>query len=76
MSTGALDPLIHNPERLRIIATLAALPGSDTLSGIRLRGSLGLTPGRLFPGEAGKARPQARGRQRPARSRSESSGAA
>jgi hypothetical protein len=27
MSTGALDPLIHDPERLRIVATLAALPG-------------------------------------------------
>jgi hypothetical protein len=26
MSTGALDPLIHDPERLRIIATLATLP--------------------------------------------------
>jgi hypothetical protein len=31
MSTSALDPLIHNPERLRIVATLAALPGGDTL---------------------------------------------
>ena len=48
MSTGALDPLIHNPERLRIIATLAALPDSDALSGIRLRGMLGLAPGRLI----------------------------
>jgi DNA-binding MarR family transcriptional regulator len=47
MSTGALDPLIHNPERLRIIATLAALPDSDALSGIRLRGMLGLAPGSL-----------------------------
>ena len=26
MSTGALDPLIHDPERLRIVAALAALP--------------------------------------------------
>ncbi len=26
MSTGALDPLIHDPGRLRIVATLAALP--------------------------------------------------
>ena len=29
MSTGALDPLIHDPERLRIVATLAALPDGD-----------------------------------------------
>jgi hypothetical protein len=29
MSTGALDPLIHNPQRLRIVATLAALPDGD-----------------------------------------------
>ena len=28
MSTGALDPLIHDPEKLRIVATLAALPSS------------------------------------------------
>ena len=27
-----LDPLIHDPERLRIIATLAALPDGDVLS--------------------------------------------
>jgi hypothetical protein len=34
MSTGgALDPLIHDPERLRIVATLAALPdGQHTVS--------------------------------------------
>jgi uncharacterized protein DUF1707 len=29
MSIGALDPLIHDPERLRIIATLAALPDGE-----------------------------------------------
>ena len=32
MSTGALDPLIHDPERLRIVATLTALPDGDALS--------------------------------------------
>ena len=32
MSTGALDPLIQDPERLRIVATLAALPDGDALS--------------------------------------------
>jgi DNA-binding transcriptional ArsR family regulator len=44
MSIGALDPLIHDPERLRIIATLAALPDGDALSVTRLRGLIGLTP--------------------------------
>ena len=37
MSTGALDPLIHDPERLRIVATLAALPDGDALSATRLQ---------------------------------------
>jgi DNA-binding transcriptional ArsR family regulator len=45
MSTGALDPLIHDPERLRIVATLAALPDGDALSVTRLQDLLGLTPG-------------------------------
>ena len=45
MSTGALDPLIHDPERLRIVATLAALPDGDALSVLRLRDMTGLTPG-------------------------------
>ena len=48
MSTGALDPMIHDPERLRIIATLAALPDGDTLSVTRLQDMLGLTPGSLI----------------------------
>ena len=48
MSTGALDPLIHHPEPLRIIATLAALPGSDALSVLRLQDMLGLAPGSLI----------------------------
>jgi DNA-binding MarR family transcriptional regulator len=46
MSTDSLDPLIHDPERLRIVATLAALPDGDALSVTRLQGMLGLTPGR------------------------------
>jgi DNA-binding MarR family transcriptional regulator len=45
MSTGALDPLIHDPERLRIVATLAALPGGDALTVTRLQDMIGLTPG-------------------------------
>ena len=48
MSTGALDPMIHDPERLRIIATLAALPDGDALSVTRLQDMLGLIPGSLI----------------------------
>jgi hypothetical protein len=44
MSTGALDPLIHDPEQLRIVATLAALPDGDALSVTRLQDMIGLTP--------------------------------
>jgi DNA-binding MarR family transcriptional regulator len=47
MSTGALDPLIHNPERLRIVATLAALSDGDALSVTRLQDMLRLPAGRL-----------------------------
>ena len=45
MSTGPLDPMIHNPQRLRIVATLAALPDGDTLSVSRLHALTGLPPG-------------------------------
>jgi DNA-binding PadR family transcriptional regulator len=45
MSTGALDPLIHHPQRLRIVATLAALPDGDALAVTRLRDMIGLPPG-------------------------------
>jgi DNA-binding MarR family transcriptional regulator len=45
MSTVALDPLIHNPQQLRIVATLAALPDGDTLSVGRLQAMTGLPPG-------------------------------
>jgi DNA-binding MarR family transcriptional regulator len=46
--TDELDPLIHVPTRLKIIATLAALPDGDTLSFTRLQDMLGLTPGNLI----------------------------
>jgi DNA-binding MarR family transcriptional regulator len=48
MSADALDPLIHAPARLRIVATLAALPDGDTLSITRLQDMLELTPGNLI----------------------------
>jgi DNA-binding transcriptional ArsR family regulator len=47
-TTDALDPLIHVPARLRIVATLAALPDGDTLSFTRLQNMIGLTPGNLI----------------------------
>jgi DNA-binding transcriptional ArsR family regulator len=43
-----LDPLIHVPARLRIVATLAALPDGDALSFTRLQNMIGLTPGNLI----------------------------
>ena len=48
MGTGALDPVIHVPARLRIVATLAALPDGDSLSFTRLQDTLELTPGNLI----------------------------
>jgi DNA-binding MarR family transcriptional regulator len=48
MSTGALDPLIHHPERLRVVATLAALPDGDTLSLTRLQDMIRLAPASLI----------------------------
>jgi DNA-binding transcriptional ArsR family regulator len=48
MSVEALDPLIHAPARLRIVATLAALPEGDRLSFTRLQDMIGLTPGNLI----------------------------
>jgi len=49
MMTGEdLDPLIHVPARLRIVATLAALPDEDTLLFTRLQEMTGLTPGNLI----------------------------
>jgi DNA-binding MarR family transcriptional regulator len=48
MTTDELDPLIHVLTRLKIIATLAALPDSDTLSFTQLQDKIGLTPGNLI----------------------------
>lgn len=48
MSTDALDPVIHAPARLRIVALLAALPRGDSLSFTRLQDMLSLTPGNLI----------------------------
>jgi DNA-binding MarR family transcriptional regulator len=48
MSTSAPDPQIHDPDRLRIVATLAALPDGDALALTRLQDMLGLTPGSLI----------------------------
>ncbi len=48
MGTDNLDPVIHVPARLRIVATLAALPDGDTLSFTRLQDMIGLTPGNLI----------------------------
>jgi hypothetical protein len=64
MSTGALDPQIHDPERLRVVATLAALPDGDALALTRLQGMLGLTPGSLNhpPAGAGPRRVRADGK--------------
>ena len=48
MTTEELDPLIHVPTRLKIVATLAALPDGDALSFTRLQDMIGLTPGNLI----------------------------
>ena len=48
MTVESLDPLIHVPARLRIVATLAALPDGDALSFIRLQEMIGLTAGNLI----------------------------
>jgi DNA-binding MarR family transcriptional regulator len=47
LTNDALDPLIHVPTRLKIVATLAPLPDGDTLSFTRLQHMIGLTPGNL-----------------------------
>ncbi|HUN30815.1 MAG TPA: transcriptional regulator [Trebonia sp.] len=48
MTDDELDPLIHVPTRLKIVATLAALPDGDALSFTRLQDIIGLTPGNLI----------------------------
>jgi hypothetical protein len=54
---AALDPLIHVPTRLKIVATPAALPDGDTLSFARLQEMLELTPGSLEPSQAARDLP-------------------
>jgi DNA-binding MarR family transcriptional regulator len=48
VTLDALDPLIHVPARLQIVATLASLPEGDALSFPRLQDMIGLTPGNLI----------------------------
>lgn len=48
MTADALDPVIHAPARLRIVATLATLAEGDGLSFTRLQEILDLTPGNLI----------------------------
>jgi DNA-binding MarR family transcriptional regulator len=48
VTAADLDPLIHVPARLRIVATLAALPEDETLSFTRLQELIALTPGNLI----------------------------
>jgi DNA-binding MarR family transcriptional regulator len=48
VTTEDLDPLIHVPTRLKIVATLAALPNGDALTFTRLQDMIGLTPGNLI----------------------------
>ncbi|MDO4899885.1 MULTISPECIES: transcriptional regulator [Actinomyces] len=46
-STKQLDPIIHTQSRLRIMATLAAIPQGDRLVFPRLRQLLDMTAGNL-----------------------------
>lgn len=46
-NSGPLDPIIHEPARLRIMSTLAALHDGDSVSFNRLSDQLGLTAGNL-----------------------------
>jgi DNA-binding transcriptional ArsR family regulator len=48
VSSEPLNPVIHAPARLRIVATLATLPDGDELSFTRLQDILDLTPGNLI----------------------------
>lgn len=69
MSTGTLDPLIHDPRRMRVVATLAVLPDGDALSVTRLQDMLGPAPSSLTIdlhelGHAGYARTGKTGRDR------------
>lgn len=46
--TGELDPVIHAQARLRVMTTLASLPGGDRISFARLQELLDMTPGNLI----------------------------
>lgn len=48
MTAEPLDPVIHAPALLRIVATLAPLPDGASLSFTRLQDMLELTPGNLI----------------------------
>jgi DNA-binding transcriptional ArsR family regulator len=48
MTDNGLDPLIHAPARLQIMATLATLPDGDALSFTRVQEMLDLTAGNLI----------------------------
>ncbi|HEY2268103.1 MAG TPA: DUF1707 domain-containing protein [Streptosporangiaceae bacterium] len=70
MTAGVLDPLIHHPARLRVVATLAALPDGDAVSARRLQDMVGLPPGHLITclhelGQAGYVRARRTGGDRP-----------
>lgn len=45
--TSELDPVIHAPARLRLVATLSALGDGDRLAFTRLQKLLGMTGGNL-----------------------------
>ncbi len=47
MPDGELDPVIHAPARLRVVATLAALGEKDELSFPKLQKLLDMTAGNL-----------------------------
>ncbi|GAB2609328.1 transcriptional regulator [Pseudactinotalea suaedae] len=42
-----LDPVIHVQARLRVVATLAGIPGGDRIAFTRLQNVLGMTAGNL-----------------------------
>jgi DNA-binding MarR family transcriptional regulator len=48
MTVDEIDPLIHVPARLRIVATLASLPEGDSLSFTRLQEMIELSAGNLI----------------------------
>ncbi|MGL4744584.1 MAG: transcriptional regulator [Dermatophilaceae bacterium] len=48
MSEDGLDPVIHAPVRLRIVATLSVLGPGDAITFSRLRSLLDLTAGNLI----------------------------